>query len=167
VPDAIPILAFVTLQRIAELWLSARNTARLRAQGAIEAGQGHYPIMIALHSAWLAGLWIFAWREPANWWLVAAYLVLQPIRFWVIASLGERWTTRILVIPGEPLVRAGPYRFLRHPNYIVVIIEVALLPIAFGLFVFAIIFSVANAVLLAWRIRVEERALASGADHDG
>ncbi len=166
-PDAVPVLAFVTLQRIAELWLSARNTARLRAQGAIEAGQGHYPIMIALHSAWLAGLWIFAWREPANWWLVAAYLVLQIARYWVIASLGQRWTTRVLILPGAPMVRAGPYRFLRHPNYIVVIIEVALLPIAFGLFAFAIVFSVANAVLLAWRIRVEERALASGADHDG
>jgi methyltransferase len=117
--------------------------------------------MVALHGAWLAGLWILAWNEPADWRLVGAYAALQAVRYWVIATLGERWTTRILALPGAPLVRAGPYRFLRHPNYAVVAIEIALLPLAFGLVVYATAFSAANAVLLAWRIHVEDRALAA------
>ncbi len=126
-PDALPVLGFVTLQRLVELWWSARNEQRLRARGAQEAGARHYPFIVALHVLWLAGLWIWAWPRPANWWLVAAYAVLQIARVWVIATLGERWTTRIIVLPGAPLVRAGPYRFLKHPNYLVVAIEIALL----------------------------------------
>jgi methyltransferase len=157
-PDAFPILAFVTLQRLGELWLSARNERRLRARGAVEAGRSHYPVMVVLHTAWLAGLWLLAWSRPANWWLVAAYAALQIFRYWVIASLGERWTTRVLVLPGAPPVAHGPYRFLRHPNYAVVALEIALLPLAFGLPVFAVAFTLANAALLTWRIHVEERA---------
>ena len=122
--------------------------------------------MVGLHAGWLAGLWILAWPLSANWWLVAAYGALQILRVWVIASLGERWTTLILVLPGAPLVRSGPYRLLRHPNYVVVVIEIALLPLAFGLVAFAIGFSVANASILAWRIRIEERALATGSNRD-
>jgi methyltransferase len=160
-PDALPVLGFVTLQRLAELWWSARNERRLRARGAQEAGARHYPFMVALHALWLAGLWIWAWPRPANWWLVAAYAALQLARLWVIATLRERWTTRIIVLPGAPLVRAGPYRFFKHPNYLVVAIEIALLPLAFGLFVYAAIFSAANAGLLMWRIRAEDRALAN------
>jgi methyltransferase len=159
VPDALPILAFVTLQRFAELWLSVRNTVRLRASGAVEFGEHHYPIMVALHAAWLAGLWILALRLPVNWILIAVYAVLQIFRVWVIATLGGRWTTRIIILPGAPLIHAGPYRFLKHPNYIVVVLEIALLSLAFGLILYAAIFSVANAALLYWRIRVESRAL--------
>jgi methyltransferase len=161
VPDALPVLGFVTIQRLAELWLSSRNERRLRARGAYEIGAGHYPLMIALHALWLAGLWVWAWPKPANWWLVAAYAALQLVRVWVIATLRERWTTRIIVLPGAPLVRAGPYRFLKHPNYLVVAIEIALLPLAFGLFVYAALFSLANAGVLLWRIRAEDRALAN------
>ena len=160
-PDALPVLGFVTLQRLVELWWSARNEKRLRARGGYEVGARHYPFMVALHALWLAGLWVSAWQLAANWWLVAAYAALQIARLWVIAALGERWTTRIIVLPGAPLVRAGPYRFLKHPNYLVVAIEIALLPLAFGLFLYAAIFSLANAALLIWRIRTEDRALAN------
>ena len=160
-PDALPVLGFVTLQRLLELAWSARNERRLRARGAFEAGAEHYPFMVALHALWLAGLWILAWPRPANWWLVAAYAALQIVRAWVLAALGERWTTRIIVLPGAPLVRTGPYRFLRHPNYAVVAIEIALMPLAFGLPIYAAIFSLANAAMLAWRIRAEDRALAN------
>jgi methyltransferase len=158
-PDAVPILGFVTAQRIAELLVSVRNEKRLRARGAVEAGRSHYPFMVAMHAAWLAGLWVSAWSEAANWWLLAAYAALQVVRYWVIASLGERWTTRVYVLPDAPLVTGGPYRYLRHPNYVVVVLEIALLPLAFGLVVFAVVFSLANAALLYWRIRVEEHAL--------
>jgi methyltransferase len=161
VPDALPILAFVTLQRLAELWLSERNTLQLRARGAYEVGAEHYPIMVALHSVWLGDLWILAWPLAANWILIAVYAALQVARVWVIASLCERWTTRIIVLPNAPLVQTGPYRFLKHPNYIVVAAEIALLPLAFGLVAYAVIFSVANAALLLWRIRTEDRALAN------
>src|ERR1700680_3023723 len=98
------LLGYVTLERLAELMLSARNEAALRAEGAVERGAEHYPFMVALHGAWLAGLWLFAWGRPANGWLVAAYAVVQGLRFWVMASLGPRWTTRVLVLPNAPLV---------------------------------------------------------------
>lgn len=160
-PDALPILGFVTLQRLAELWLSARNTAQLKAQGAYEVGIEHYPIMVVLHAAWLTGLWFLAWPLSANWFLVGLYALLQIFRVWIIASLGERWTTRIIVLPNAQLIRSGPYRFLRHPNYLIVIAEIALLPLAFGLAAYAVIFSVANAALLLWRVRAEDRALAN------
>jgi methyltransferase len=162
-PDAAPVLALVTVQRLYELLLSARNETRLRARGAFEVGKEHYPMIVGLHAAWLLGLWILAWPRPVNWWLIAAYVALQGLRYWVMASLGERWTTRVIVLPGAPLVRAGPYRYLRHPNYIVVIAEIALLPLAFGMVIYAIVFSIANAMLLALRIRVENRALAETA----
>ena len=160
-PDALPVLGLVTLQRLGELWWSARNERRLRARGAYEAGAKHYPFMVALHALWLAGLWILAWPLPANWWLVGLYGALQFVRVWTIASLGERWTTRIIVLPKVPLVRTGPYRFLDHPNYLVVAIEIALLPLAFGLYLYAAIFSLANAAVLGFRIRAEGRALAN------
>ena len=160
-PEALPVLGFVTLQRLAELAWSARNERRLRTRGAYEVGAGHYPFMVTLHALWLAGLWILAWPQPANGWCVAAYAALQILRVWVIASLGECWTTRIIVLPDAPLVCAGPYRFLRHPNYVVVAVEIALLPLAFGLWIYAAIFSLANAAIIAWRIRAEDRALAN------
>jgi methyltransferase len=161
-PEAKIILAFVTIQRLAELFMSARNTEALRARGAYEVGANHYPLMVALHAAWLTGLWLLAHDLPANGVLIALYAALQLLRIWTMATLGDRWTTRIIVLPDAPLIRTGPYRFLNHPNYFVVAAEIALLPLVFGLVEYAAIFSVLNAALLLWRIRAEDRALANG-----
>lgn len=156
---AVAILAFVTLQRLAELAIARRNTRRLLARGAYQVGAGHYPLIVALHGAWLAGLWWLALGRPLIWPFAAAYFLLQPLRLWVLASLGRRWTTRIIILPGAPLVRSGPFRLLRHPNYAIVVAEIALLPLAFGLWEMAVVFSLLNAAILAIRIRAEERAL--------
>lgn len=156
---ALAILVYVTLQRLAELTLAARNTRRLLAQGGFEVGQRHYPVMVLLHGAWLGGLWLLALdRPPAMGWL-AVFALLQALRVWILATLGPRWTTRVIVVPGERLIRRGPYRFLRHPNYWVVVGEIAVLPLAFGLAWYALLFSLANAALLLVRIRCEEAAL--------
>ncbi|MFQ5773613.1 MAG: isoprenylcysteine carboxyl methyltransferase family protein [Kiloniellaceae bacterium] len=158
-PQAVVLL--VALQRLAELAYARRNTKRLRAAGGIEAGAGHYPLFVLLHGSWLAALFFLIPRAAtANWWLLGLYLLLQAGRLWVIASLGPRWTTRIIVPPGAPLVRRGPYRFLRHPNYLIVAAEIAVLPLAFGAWELALVFTALNIPLLAYRIRVEERALA-------
>jgi len=156
---AVAILAFVTLQRLAELAIARRNTRRLLARGAYQVGAGHYPLIVVLHGAWLAGLWWLALGRPLIWPFAAAYFLLQPLRLWVLASLGGRWTTRIIILPGAPLVRSGPFRLLRHPNYAIVVAEIALLPLAFGLWEMAVVFSLLNAAILAIRIRAEERAL--------
>lgn len=158
---SVALLAFVTLQRLGELVLANRNTRALRARGAIEVGANHYPLIVALHAAWLAGLWLLAWNRPVELVWLAVFIALQLARVWVIASLGPRWTTRIIVLPGEALVRRGPYRFVSHPNYLVVAGEIAALPLAFGLTVFALVFSVLNALILSIRIREEHRALIS------
>ena len=156
---AILLLAFVTLQRLAELVWNRRNEAGLRAGGAVEAGRAHYPVMVALHGLWLVALWVFGWDRPLVWAWVAVYVVLQAGRVWVLATLGRRWTTRVFVVPGETLVRRGPYRFVSHPNYVVVVLEIFVLPLAFGLWGVALVFGLANMALLTWRIRVENRAL--------
>lgn len=159
---AMLILGLITLQRGGELVLARRNTARLLAAGAIEVAPNHYPAIIAVHASWLFGLWLFgsdAAVQPA--WL-ALFCVLQLLRAWVIATLGPRWTTRIIVAPGAPLVAAGPYRWLSHPNYAVVASEIAVLPLALGLPWFALVFTVLNAAVLFVRIRAEERALGRG-----
>lgn len=154
------LIGFIAVQRLAELGLAQWNTARLRALGGVEFGADHYPAMVALHACWLLGLWFYGHdRDVDRMWL-AVFVLLQAGRLWVIASLGRRWTTRVIVLPGcAPLVR-GPYRWLRHPNYAVVALEIAVVPLALALPVFALGFSAANAVLLAWRISVETRALA-------
>ncbi|MBS0363007.1 MAG: hypothetical protein JSR98_16640 [Proteobacteria bacterium] len=130
------------------------------ACGGIEAGRGHYPLMVALHGAWLIGLWLLAWDRSANLVWLGVYVGLQAARAWVLASIGPRWTTRIIVLPGETLVRKGPYRLFPHPNYAVVVGEIAVLPLVFGLPAYAAVFSLLNAAMLTWRIRVESRALA-------
>jgi methyltransferase len=155
----IVILALVTLQRLGELWLSNRNTRRLLAQGAREAGASHYPLIVAVHMLWLATLWWLAPGRPVNGFWLAVYVLLQLGRIWVLATLGRRWTTRIIVLPGAPLVRRGPYRFVNHPNYVVVVGEIAVLPLVFGLWRISLIFSLLNAAVLAIRIREENRAL--------
>ena len=157
------VASLVALQRLVELAWSRRNEARLRARGAVEHGRGHYPLFVLLHTAWLVALplTVPAATRPDPW-LLAAFLLLQPLRLWCIAALGERWTTRVLVLPGEALVARGPYRLLRHPNYLVVALEIPLLPIAFGAVGPAVLFGGLNLALLAWRIRVEEAALRPG-----
>jgi methyltransferase len=155
------ILALVTLQRVGELWLSNRNTRRLLAQGAVEHGRAHYPLIVAVHTAWLVALWWLAPGRPVEFLWLALYVLLQIARIWVLATLGPRWTTRIIVLPDAPLVKAGPYRFVSHPNYVVVTAEIAVLPLVFGLWPVALIFSVLNAAILAIRIREENRALSA------
>ncbi|MBV9569251.1 MAG: hypothetical protein JO172_14055 [Hyphomicrobiales bacterium] len=156
---ALIVLGFVTLQRGGELVLARRNAQRLLAQGAIEAAPSHYPLTVGLHAAWLLGLWLLAFDAQIKLFWLAAFVGLQLMRIWVIASLGKRWTTRIIVTPGAPLVRRGPYRFLTHPNYLVVAGEIAVLPLVFGLAWYALLFSLANAALLTFRIRAENAAL--------
>lgn len=158
---AILLLAFVTLQRVGELLLARRNTAALLRRGGREVGAGHYPFVVALHAAWLAGLWLLAGDRPVSVPWLAVFVALQAGRAWVIASLGERWTTRIIVLGDAPLKTGGPYRFLQHPNYVVVAGEIAVLPLVFGLTGYALLFSVLNALVLFTRIGVESAALAS------
>jgi len=160
VTSAESILALVTLQRAAELVISSRNTGRLKARGAFEVAPRHYPLIVAVHAAWLISLWIFGHDRPVNVVALLIYIVLQGFRIWVMGTLGPRWTTRIIVLPGEPLVRRGPYRLLQHPNYAVVAGEIALLPLVVGLPLLTLIFTVLNAAVLAIRIRAENRALA-------
>jgi methyltransferase len=157
---SIAVLAAVTLERLAELLFATRNTARLKAQGAVEHAPGHYPLIVALHAAWLAGLWLFGWNRPVQWGWLALFGLLQVLRAWVLMTLKTRWTTRIITLPGETLIREGPYRLMRHPNYLVVVLEIAVLPLAFGLPQFAAVFALANAVVVAIRVRAEEAALA-------
>jgi methyltransferase len=156
---SVVVLALVTLQRLGELARARRNTQRLLAQGAHEVAPEHYPLIVIMHAAWLAGLWWLGWDRPVQWPWLAAFLVLQALRVWVLATLGPRWTTRIIVLPGAPLVAKGPYRFLSHPNYAVVIGEIAALPLAFGLWAYAAAFTVLNAVVLTIRLRAENAAL--------
>lgn len=153
------ILGLVTAQRGAELLLSRRNTQRLMARGAVEVAPGHYPLMVALHASWLIALWVFGHDQAVSPLALAAYLVLQGLRAWVMLTLGARWTTGIIVLPNEPLVARGPYRLLRHPNYAVVAAEIAVLPLVFGLLWIAAIFTALNAAVLFIRIRAENRAL--------
>ncbi len=153
------IMALVTLQRLGELVIASRNTRRLMDQGAVEIGRSHYPVMVSLHASWLIVLWLTVGGRPVNIALLGIFAVLQALRVWVLATLGERWTTRVIVMPGAPLVTGGPFRFLRHPNYCVVIGEIAVLPLAFGLVWVAVIFSLLNAAMLFVRIGSESRAL--------
>ena len=153
------ILALVTAQRGAELLLSRRNTQRLMARGAVEVAFAHYPLMVGLHASWLIALWLFGHDHVVNPLALGAYVVLQGLRGWVMATLGARWTTGIIVVPNEPLISRGPYRFLRHPNYVVVAGEIAALPLMLGLYWLAALFTVLNALVLFIRIRAENRAL--------
>jgi methyltransferase len=156
---AIIILALVTLQRLSEVVIAQRNTKELLGKGAVEHGAAHYPVMVSLHAAWLAGLWLFGWSAEIIWPFMLAYVLLQGFRLWILTTLGRRWSTRILTVPGETLVTRGPYRFMRHPNYALVLLEIPLLPLSLGLNWFALAFCLLNMAMLAWRISVEEKAL--------
>lgn len=155
------VVALVALERLAELGYARRNTRALLDAGGVEVGGGHYPLMVALHAAWLISIVMTVpAEETVSLPLLVVFAVLQVLRAWVLLSLGRYWTTRVITVPGLPLVRRGPYRFLRHPNYLVVAAEIAVLPLAFGAWGLAVLFSVLNGSLLAWRISVEEQALA-------
>jgi methyltransferase len=158
---AIAILAFVTFQRLAELGLARSNTQALLARGAYEHAPGHYPAIVAVHSLWLAALWWLAPGRPVHVALLCLFVLLQLGRVWVIRTLGPRWTTRIIILPGAPLVSGGPFRFVSHPNYLVVIGELAVLPLVFGLWQVAALFTVLNAIVLWVRIRAENSVLAT------
>ncbi len=151
--------ALVAALRLAELLVASRNTRRLLGQGGVERGRGHYPLIVGLHVAWLLAIASLPATAPLHALPLAAFVLLQPVRLWSLASLGRRWTTRVIVLPTAPLVRRGPYRWIRHPNYLVVALEIPLLPLAFGASGLAILFGALNLALLAWRIGVEERAL--------
>lgn len=153
------MLALVTVERLVELWLAKRNTKRLLSMGAREHAPGHYPLIVALHAAWLASLWWLAPPRTIHPFWLALFFIIELGRVWVLATLAQRWTTRIIVLPDAPLVSGGPYRFTDHPNYLVVVAEIFVLPLVFGLWQVAIIFSLLNATLLAVRIRAEDRAL--------
>jgi methyltransferase len=158
---SIALLAFVTLQRLVELPIARANTRRLLAAGGHEVGASHYPLIVALHAAWLIALWWLAPGRPISIPFLLLFLAIEAGRVWVLRTLGARWTTRIIVVPGERLVAAGPYRYVSHPNYLVVIGEIAVLPLVFGLLEVAIIFSLLNAAILTVRIRSENRALSA------
>jgi methyltransferase len=153
------ILALVTLQRLGELWLSKRNTRRLLRGGAREHAPRHYPLIVAVHALWLASLWWLALRRPVDGFWLALFILIEIARLWVLITLGPRWTTRIIVLPDAPLVKRGPYRFVNHPNYAVVIAEIAVLPLVFGLWQVALVFTLLNAAVLTIRIRKENEAL--------
>lgn len=155
----------VAIQRLLEVRLSRRNERRARRLGAVEYGRGHYPAMAALHALWLAATLVEGGlREPefpALWYVpLAAFLVVQPLRYWAIASLGTSWNVRVLVVPGARRLRRGPYRYLTHPNYVVVAVEILSFPLIFGAWMTALGFTALNAAFLYVRIRTEERALA-------
>jgi methyltransferase len=155
------ILALVTLQRLGELVLARHNSRALLARGGMEVGAWHYPLIVAVHAAWLIALWMFGRDQEVDLLALALFVVLQGVRVWILATLGPRWTTRIIVLPGEKLVATGPYRYLSHPNYAVVVGEIAVLPLALHLPFVAVMFTVLNAIVLAIRIRAETRALAA------
>lgn len=151
----------MTLSRLIELPFARANTRRLIAAGGHEVAAGHYPLIVLLHAAWLATLWWLAPRQPVDLPLLGLFAIVELGRIWVLRTLGQRWTTRIIVMPSETLVSRGPYRYLNHPNYAVVIAEIALLPLVFGLWRTALVFSLLNAAILAVRIRAENEALSA------
>jgi methyltransferase len=157
-------VALVAVQRLLELRVSRRNERRARRRGAVEYGAAHYPAMVALHALWLASMLAEGLLRgpefPALWYVaLVAFLIVQPLRYWAILSLGASWNVRVLVVPGERLSRRGPYRYLSHPNYLVVAVEIAALPLIFGAWITALVFTALNAAFLYVRIRTEERAL--------
>ena len=159
------LLAYITVQRVGELRWATQNERALFRAGGIEFGRRHLLLLVLLHAAWVAGLWGLAYDHSVQPIFLALFVVVQVARFWVLIALGRRWTIRIIVVPGERLIARGPYRFLRHPNYAVVTLEIAIVPLALGLPIYALIFSILNAAVLAIRISAENTALAA-ADFD-
>ena len=162
-------VAAISAQRLLELVLARRNERKVRARGAVERGRGHYPLIVGLHSLWLVSTLVEGLArgpEPPPWWPVAlaAFLLVQPLRYWAIFSLGPYWNTKILIVPGARIVGRGPYRYVSHPNYVVVVVEILAFPLIFGAWATALVFTLLNAAVLYVRIREENRALRELAD---
>ena len=163
------LLVVITAERVAELVVSQRNAAASLRRGGVESGRGHFPVMVALHAALLVGCWV----EPAAlnrpflpglaWSMLALVVAANALRWWCINTLGPRWSARVIVLPGVPLVTAGPYRWFSHPNYVAVVVEGAALPLVGSAWITAGLFTVLNAALLTVRLRCETRALAAAA----
>ncbi|WP_332646578.1 isoprenylcysteine carboxyl methyltransferase family protein [Lysinibacillus sp. 54212] len=158
------LLLFVIAQRLVELAVARRNEMAMKAKGAYEVGASHYPYMIALHSSFficlIAEVLYFDLAPSSLFsYMLALFLLVQGLRIWCLASLGEHWNTKIIILPGANVVAKGPYSFIRHPNYLVVCIEIALLPLMFGAYFTAITFTVLNFIMLSVRIPLEEKAL--------
>jgi methyltransferase len=158
--DGVWLLAFVTMLRLAEFAAGRRNAEALRTRGAVEFGQSHYPLIVAFHAAWLVGLWWFGTGQPLRMGFVALFALVEVLRAWTVATLGERYTTRIIVLPGAPPIRRGPYRRLRHPDTILMALEIAVVPLALELPVYAAVFSLVQIPLLMHRMAIESAALA-------
>jgi methyltransferase len=163
------LLSVIACERVAELVVSARHANALLRRGGVEYGFGHFPVMIALHVALIAGCVLEpllahrAFIPALGWTMLAVTVAANALRWWCIATLGERWTARVIVLPGAPLVRSGPYRWFAHPNYVAVIIEGAALPLTGSAWITACAFTLLNAALLTVRIRCETRALSTAA----
>lgn len=155
---SVMFLIFIVSQRLGELFIAKRNTAALLAKGAVEYGSWHYPFMVTLHSLWVISLIVLGYHQEVSYFWLAIFAVLQFFRVWILTSLGERWTTRIIVLD-EPLVLAGPFQYFKHPNYMLVVAEIFVAPMVLGLWQMAIVFSILNAMMLFVRIREEEKAL--------
>lgn len=157
--SAVLFLCFIILQRLSELVIARRNTARLLEKGAIEVGAAHYPVMVALHSTWIACLVFFGYASPLSFGWLLVFVLLQILRVWILTSLGPRWTTRVIIL-NEPLVVRGPFKYLSHPNYMLVVAEIIVAPMVLGLVWVAVLFTLLNAAMLWVRIGVEHKALA-------
>jgi len=153
-------IVLLIAQRLSELAIARENTARLLRQGAKEFAPEHYPLIVAVHSLWIAAIAVFGWDQALNFSWLTVYLILQGFRIWILSSLGARWTTRIIIL-NEPLVVRGPYKYIKHPNYALVVAEIIAAPMVLGLFSVAIVFSLLNAIVLYIRIRAENKALAT------
>ena len=160
IPAAV-LLALLTVQRLSELLVSARNTKALIRAGASERAPDQYPFMIALHATWLVSLWLLAWSRDVRLWWIPLLALLQVSRFWTIRTLGSRWTTRIIIPRNASPLVSGPYRFVRHPNYLIVAVELPCISLALGLAWHAVFFGALNLAMLSWRIREEDRGLYS------
>ena len=155
------LVALIVVQRLIELMIARVNTKRLLANGGVEHGANHYPLIVTLHAAWLVSLVVFVPAEATiNPMLLVIFIALQLSRVWVLTSLGRYWTTRVITVPGQPLVKRGPFRLVRHPNYLIVAAELIVVPLIAGVWELSVVFGIANALVLAWRIRVEEQAIA-------
>ncbi len=161
---AVLLLVFVTLQRFAEFLWDRRNTRRLLAEGAVEFGEAHYPLIVGVPAAWLLGLWLLGRDQPVSLPFIVLFALLEIGRYWVLFSLGRYWTTRIVVLPGAKLVAGGPYRFVRHPNYLIMLGELVVVPLALHLPLYALAFLILFCVELAIRIPAENAALDASRD---